>query len=213
MRDRKPPVQDQPMTLSPTHSQRLEQAVAAFLWAARRSLRLGLQASTGGNISLRVSPARILTKPTGLGMAECRPADLVLVDDKGGILKGGKPTKEIHAHLGVYRERPDLGAIVHYHAPFATAYAVAGLPLPVPTLHAARILGQVPVVPPHPEGSLQLAEATVRALADPECKGILLARHGLMAAGPTLRQAQYLAELMEESAKIDWLSRLLNPFI
>ncbi|MFH1243173.1 MAG: class II aldolase/adducin family protein [Pseudomonadota bacterium] len=186
----------------------LREAAKAFRWAARRSFRLGLQASTGGNISIRVGPNRFLTKPTGIGLAESRFQDLVLIDETGMPLEGkARPTKEVQVHLAVFQTRPDVNGIVHYHGPHTTAYAVLGLPLPLPTLHARRILRHVPIVDEYPEGSKDLAEAVARACENPEVSGLLLASHGLMALGGTLHQAQYIAELMEESARIHWLSQ------
>ena len=65
---------------------------------------------------------------------------------------------------------------------------------------------QIPLIPEYPEGSGELAQAVREAALDPEVVGLLLAGHGLMAIGPTLQQAQYTAELMEESARIAWLA-------
>ena len=188
----------------------LGSAVQAFRWAARRAFQLGLQAGAGGNISLRLGPDRFLTKPTGFGLTECRGANLVWVNGEGQPVEGqAKPTKEVMTHLVIYEVRPEVGGIVHYHPPYATSYAVRNLPLPLPTLHARRILKQVPLLPEYPEGSNELAQAVREATRDPEVSGLLLAGHGLLAMGPTLRQAQYTAELMEESARIAWLARFV----
>lgn len=188
-------------------------AAKAFLWAARRSFRLGLQASTGGNISIRINPNLFLAKPTGIGLADCRLSDLVFIDGLGHPLEGrGSPTKEVHVHLSVYRVRPDVSGIVHYHSPYATAYAVKGIPLPLPTVHARRILRDVPVIPEYPEGSTELAQTVSQCYENRERVGVLLGHHGVMAVGSALQKAQYYAELMEESARIQWLSqRITQP--
>ncbi len=184
--------------------------VKVFRWAARRAFQLGLQAGTGGNISLRLGPNLFLTKPTGFGLTECDRSTLVLVNGEGRPLEGKtQPTKEVLTHLVIYQVRPEVSGIVHYHPPSATAYAVRNLPLPLPTVHARRILRQVPLLPEYPEGSHELAQAVRETARDPEVFGLLLAGHGLVALGPTLRQAQYTAELMEESARIAWLARFL----
>jgi L-ribulose-5-phosphate 4-epimerase len=188
----------------------LGSAVKAFRWAARRAFQLGLQAGAGGNISLRLGPDLFLTKPTGFGLTECGRSNLVLVNREGRPLEGKtKPTKEVMTHLVIYEVRREVGGIVHYHPPYATSYAVRNLPLPLPTLHARRILKQVPLLPEYPEGSTELAQAVREAARNPEVSGLLLAGHGLLALGPTIRQAQYTAELMEESARIAWLARFL----
>ncbi len=182
-------------------------AAQAFRWAAERAFKLGHQAASGGNISLRLGPDRFLTKPTAIGLKECRGADLVLIDGQGRGLEGkANPTKEVMTHLSVYGVRPDVNGIVHYHAPYCTAYAVAHKPLPLPTLHARRILKDVPLIAEYPEGSPELARAVSEFARNREVSGVLLAGHGMMAFGPTLQQAQYIAELMEESAHIAWLT-------
>ncbi len=189
----------------------IQEASKAFRWASRRAFQQGLQASTGGNISIRIGPGRFLTKPTGLGLFDCLDSDLVIVDPQGRPLEGHvKPTKDIQVHLAIFQKRPDVNGIVHYHAPFATAYAVKGQPLPLPTVHARRILKEIPLIGEYAEGSPELADAVVQAFEDKEVTGLLMVDHGLLAIGQTLQQAQYRAELMEESARIHWLSQHIS---
>lgn len=189
----------------------LASAFEAFHWASQRAFDLGLQTSTGGNISIRAGAGQILTKPTGLGLLECQASDLVLVDSEGRPLEHhAKPTKEVHVHLAIFHARPEIEGIVHYHAPYATAYAVRGLDLPLPTVHAKRILKQVPLIGAYPEGSSELAAAVAQTFRDKEIVGLLMANHGLIAIGPSLKHAQYRAELMEESARIAWLSQQIK---
>ena len=189
----------------------IQVASKAFRWASGRAFRVGLQVSSGGNISIRVGPGRILTKPTGVGLFDCLDSDLVIVDPQGRPLEGHvKPTKDIQVHLAIFQKRPDVNGIVHYHAPFATAYAVKGQPLPLPTVHARRILKEIPLIGEYAEGSPELADAVVQAFEDKEVTGLLMVDHGLLAIGQTLQQAQYRAELMEESARIHWLSQHIS---
>lgn len=201
----------EPLQINPVKGESLSEASRAFRWAARRAFQLSLQAGSGGNISLRLGPNLFLTKPTGMDLRDCRGSDLVLINAQGQVLEGTvKPTKEVMTHLGIYSVRPDVSGIVHYHAPYCTAYAVKNRPLPLPTLHARRILKDLPLIPVYPEGSPELALAVLEAAKNPDVSGILLADHGLMALGPTLTQAQYTAELMEESARIAWLAGLIE---
>jgi L-fuculose-phosphate aldolase len=189
----------------------LESAFEAFRWAAQRAFDLGLQTSTGGNISIRAGAGHFLTKPTGLGLLECQASDLVLVDSEGRSSKNhAKPTKEVNVHLAIFQTRPEIEGIVHYHAPYATAHAVRGLDLPLPTIHAKRILKQVPLIGAYPEGSAELATAVAQTFKEKQIVGLLMANHGLIAIGPSLKQAQYRAELMEESARIAWLSQQIR---
>jgi L-ribulose-5-phosphate 4-epimerase len=182
-----------------------------YLWAVRRSFQLGLQTGSGGNITLRLGTDRFLTKPTGVGLVDCGVDDLILVNGKGEVVEGAAPpTKEILVHLSLFEVRSDVNAIVHCHASYATAYAVRGRTLPLPTIHAKRILGKIPLVEEYPEGSDQLAYASANAAMDPNVRGLLMKGHGLIALGGSLRQAQYRAELMEESARIAWLSQFIS---
>ena len=119
---------------------------SAFIAAARRAVSAGLQVSTGGNLSARVADRRFLVKPSGFSLAELEEADLLVVDASGDVVEGsGKPTKEIRSHLGIYLAREDVGAVVHYHPPYSTAYAVCGREIPLKTVHARRILGRIPL--------------------------------------------------------------------
>jgi L-ribulose-5-phosphate 4-epimerase len=189
----------------------IQEASKAFRWASGRAFQRGLQVSTGGNISIRVGPGRFLTKPTGVGLFDCLDSDLVIVDAQGRPLEAhAKPTKDIQVHLAIFQKRPDVNGIVHYHAPYATAYAVKGQTLPLPTVHARRVLKEIPLIGEYPEGSPELADAVVQAFEDKEVVGLLMVDHGLLAIGPTLQQAQYRAELMEESARINWLSQHIS---
>ena len=178
-----------------------------FIEICRRAFLLGIQVSTGGNLSLMLDQGRFLVKPTGKSLFDLHEEDLLICDPDGRVISGnGRPTKELNAHLKVYRVREDVGGIVHYHPPYATAFAVCGKEIPLKTLHAQRILGEIPVIPAEKEGSGALASAIEEAFSDPNLRAVILADHGIMAVGTDLLQAQNLAELVEETAKIALLS-------
>jgi ribulose-5-phosphate 4-epimerase/fuculose-1-phosphate aldolase len=178
-----------------------------FVALGRRAFASGLQRSTGGNLSLRLDDRRLLVKPSGFALIDLAPADLLLCDIEGRVLAGaGKPTKELASHLAIYAANPEVGGVAHYHPPYATAYAAGRVPLPLPTVHAQRKLGRVPLVDPPGEGSPALAAALGRLFADGGVRAALLAEHGVIAAGRDLDQAHNLAELVEESAQVAWLA-------
>jgi L-ribulose-5-phosphate 4-epimerase len=169
----------------------------------RRAVAMGLQMSTGGNLTLRLPGGSFLVKPSGIALYDLAERDLLVTDAAGTVLEGaGKPTKELPSHLAIYAVAPRVGAIVHYHAPFATAFAVAGKTVPLLTVHARRTLGSIPVVPPAPEGSRELGLSLAQVFERGEAKAALLAGHGLLAVGGGLPEAQAIAELVEESAKV-----------
>ncbi len=182
-----------------------------FLRICQRAVRMGMQVSTGGNLSIKLGENLFLVKPSGIALYDLREHDLLVADDSGKIVEGsGKPTKEIGTHLSIYRVRRDIGGVVHYHPPFATAYAVCARPIPLLTVHAERILGAIPVIPPGSEGSEKLASLVYETFSTPLVKVALLSGHGILVAGANLNEAQNLAELVEESAKIAYLSERLS---
>jgi L-ribulose-5-phosphate 4-epimerase len=188
----------------------LETCTQEMIGIAHRAAAMGLQSGAGGNISMRWG-ANYLIKASGTSLYGMSESDILAVDADGKILRGlGVPTKEIRFHLGIYRERADIGAVVHYHAPFATAFAIKGIAIPALTFHAQRSLAKLPVIPPLADGSRELAGAVIGAIRDRDVRLLLLAAHGLVAIGKTLLEAQCLAELAEESAKTAIAARLLE---
>jgi len=182
-----------------------------FIAICKRAFRLGMQVSTGGNISVRLDQKSFLVKPSGLSLYDLREDHLLIVDPSGRVIKGqGRPTKEIGFHLAIYGVRDDIGAVVHYHPPYATSFAVSGWEIPLRTVHAKRILGRVPIIPQAPEGSETLAKSLKEAFGQPDVRAVLMSCHGIVAAGKGLREAENIAELLEETAKIAFLSTLLN---
>ena len=181
----------------------LEQGKAEFIRITKRLFTLGIQTSTGGNLSLLVDDGgSLVAKPSGISLYDCTSDDLLVMERDGRLIRGDrKPTKEFRFHLGIYQVRQDVEGIVHAHAPMATAFACAKKDLPLVTVHSRRILKKVPLVPVYPDGSEELAEAVTKAFRDPEVKGVLLMDHGVIGVGKTLTEAENIVELMEETAK------------
>jgi L-ribulose-5-phosphate 4-epimerase len=179
-----------------------ERERARFVAVCRRAFAAGMQISSGGNLSLRLDAERLLVKPSGRSLPELDAPDPLVTDLSGAVLEGsGRPTKEIASHLAIYRAASETGGVVHYHAPAATAFAVAGRELPLLTVHAKRKLGRVPVVGPAGEGDPELAAALGEAFGQGLAAALMLG-HGLIAAGPTLEKAHETAELVEETARV-----------
>ena len=196
--------------LNPRQDPELIKCKKEFLRIARRAVATGLQSSTGGNISMRCGD-RFLLKGRGSSFYDLKESGISIMDIDGHVLQGAQePSKEIHFHLGVYRTRKDVGGVVHYHAPFSTAYAVKGISIPLLTVHAKRILKKIPIAPEAGEGSRELADHVISAFRDREVRALLLAGHGLVAVGSTLSEAQNIAELVEENAKISLLVRFFE---
>lgn len=181
-----------------------------FREVCQRAFMLGMQVSTGGNLSIRVDDGLFLVKPSGISLFDLKEEDVLLVNWNNQVVEGsGKPTKEWNSHFSIYQVRQDVGGIVHYHAPFAAAHAVAGKEVPLLTVHAKRILERVPLIGPAKEGSDELASMVREVFSEETVKAALLSGHGIMAVGRNFLEAQNRAELLEETAKIAVLSRLV----
>lgn len=180
----------------------------------QRAYNRGLVGGSGGNISVRI-PGRneALISATGVSLGEITPATMVRVSLSGEILEahgGCRPSKETGFHVCAYRLRPHVGAIVHLHPPFATAFAVRGKELPLVTDGAMLNLKYVPIVGHAPSGSAELHRIVEEGLRRyPEAKVILMERHGMFSMGTNLTMAYNLADLVEDTAKIALLARLI----
>ncbi|MBQ3199790.1 MAG: class II aldolase/adducin family protein [Firmicutes bacterium] len=187
-----------------------EAAAAEVVAVGQRLLAAGLVAGNDGNISVRLSEDEVLLTPTGVSKGELAQDTLVVVDMQGNVLSGRlKPTSEWAMHLQVYRQNPAAGAVIHAHAPHATAFALAGKTLSGCRLaEVTECLGEIPLLPFALPGSLKLAEQVGRAAAD--FHGALLEAHGPVCWGDNLRQALYRMEELELACKIVLLAGLLK---
>ncbi len=164
-----------------------------------------MTASMGGNLSLRLPEGdRFLIKSTGRNLGEVTERDFVVVDAEGNTLAGeGKPSKEVFMHLGIYRVRPDVGAVVHHHGPNCVAFACHGATIPLVTITGQNALGpRIPVVPHAQSGSRELATYTTAAFIDPAVKVAVLSDHGVIVGGPDLNMAYNWADLIEDQARV-----------
>jgi len=165
--------------------------------------RLGLLRSTAGNLSARVDAELLAITPSGMPYPEIEPADIVVCDLDGRVVEGGRrPSSELPFHTAVLRSRPDAGAVVHTHSPYATTLAVLGKTIPaVHYVVAALRVHTVPLVPYCRFGSPELAQAIADALAEGG-DAALLANHGALALGRDLQGAAKAADLLEFVAMV-----------
>ncbi len=175
---------------------------------SRRGYERGLVVGVSGNNSLRVPGTDlVLIKSTGGCLGEMHTSGTVLIRLDGTVLDPGRrPSKEWRWHLGIYRTRPDVGAIVHLHPPHAVAYAVAD-EAPLLVHSAARAyLRSVRRVGLLPAGSTALADEVMEVFADPEVRVALMREHGTIAAGPDIRTAYHWTEYLDDVARVAMLA-------
>ncbi len=168
----------------------------------RRVWQRGMASANSGNISARLDPETVLITPTLVSKGFMRPEQLLAVNLQGEVLRGeGYPTTETPMHLRIYRERGDIGGVVHAHPPVATSFAVAGKPLDLHLIPEAVIfLGEVPLAPFQPPGSPELAESLVPYLDDYDA--VLLENHGVICWGSDVEQAYHRLETVEFCAQV-----------
>lgn len=165
----------------------------------------GLTAAFGGNLSVR-SGNLVFIKATGAVMDDMSPEQVATVDLSGRQLSGVRPSSEYRLHLAIYRLRPDVKAVAHLHPPYSiVASALLEGELPIMTPEAELYLGRIPIAPFRPAGTEELAKVTAEATKNADAA--IMARHGIVTVGRSLREAFYKAELVEESAKLWYLGR------
>lgn len=158
-----------------------------------------------GNISARLGNGDLLMTPTNASLGNLDPARLSRFSAEGVHVDGDKPTKEAFLHRCMYCERKASGAVVHLHSTYAVAVSILRDVdpedvLPPLTAYYVMRVGKLPLVPYCPPGDTALAEAV--AVRARDCHAVLLANHGPVVAGKTLREAQYATEELEETAKL-----------
>src|SRR5437899_2438643 len=163
----------------------------------RRLSERGYVTSYEGNLSARLPDGTILCTPTRRCKSLLTPADICTVGPDGGQLCGPRGrTSEILMHLAIYRERPDVHAVVHSHPPHATAFAVTGEPIPNGVLAEVEVyLGVVPTVPYETPGTQKFADVVARHLQ--RTNTLLLANHGAVSFAGTLEQAFAFTEVLD----------------
>jgi L-fuculose-phosphate aldolase len=172
----------------------------------------GFVASNDGNISVKIGADRLLCTPASVSKGFMTAEMMVITDLDGKLVSGApgrKPSSEIQMHLVAYRERPDVGAVVHAHPPLSTGFAVAGIPLDRAVLaEVVTTLGSIPIAEYGTPSTRELAESVAPYVKAHD--GLLLANHGALALGRDLFGAYYKMETIEHFAKISLVARMLG---
>ena len=177
---------------------------AAVLATARQMNAVGINRGAAGNVSVRDEECFIIT-PTGLAYDECVAEDMVRVKvSSGETAPGGrKPSSEWRFHRDIYAARPEAGAIIHTHAPFATALACQELEIPPFHYMIARFGGDTIRCAAYATfGTQELSDGMIVALEDRWA--CLMAHHGMVVFGVNLKETLALAVEFESLCEQYW---------
>ena len=191
----------------------LEGSTPELLAACCRILaREGHESGLAGQVTSRADKAGTWwTLQFGYGFDEATAERMVLVDEDLIPVTGGRPNPGVRFHIWIYKKRPDVQAIVHTHAPHASALAATGQPLKTIHMDSAMLHGTAHL-PDWP--GVPVADDEGRIISDAlgNAKTILLANHGLLAAGASVEEATYLAVFFERAARMQLLAMAAGGF-
>ena len=162
----------------------------------------GFVAANDGNISVKVNDHEFYCTPTGVSKGSLTPDMIIKVDENGKKIEGKlNPSSEIKMHMRVYKERPDVTAVVHAHPPVATAFTVADIDLDQYILpEAVLTIGNVPTCDYGTPSTMEIPDSL-----DPYIQkhdAFLLRNHGALTVGCDLNKAFFLMEEVEFNAVI-----------
>jgi len=162
----------------------------------------GFVAANDGNISVKVSDNEYYCTPTGVSKGALTPDMIIKIDGNGNKLDGNlNPSSEIKMHLRVYRERPDVFAVVHAHPPVATAFTVAGIPLDRYILpESVLTIGDVPTCEYGTPSTMEIPDSLMPYIQEHDA--FMLKNHGALTVGVNLNRAFFTMEEVEFNAKI-----------
>jgi L-fuculose-phosphate aldolase len=183
---------------------------AEIVEVGRRMYARGYTASNDGNISVKLGDDRLLMTPKSVCKGFMTPDMMCITDLDGRKLQGDRdPSSEMLMHLEVYKQRPDVRAVVHAHPPIATGFAVAGIALDRAVLaEVLCTLGSIPIAEYATPSTAELPAAVRKYVKAHD--GMLLANHGALTMGGDLMGAYYKMETIEHFAKISLVARMLG---
>lgn len=201
----------------------LEELKEKVFHANMELVRHNLVIFTWGNVSgIDRERGIVVIKPSGVDYATMKAEDMVVLDLDGNIVEGNmRPSSDTPTHLELYRSFPEIGGIVHTHSTYATAWAQAGLDLPnIGTTHADYFHDAVPctadMTRKEVEGDYELETGKVivkrfEGLNPTHTPGVLVKNHGPFTWGKTPEEAVHNAVVLEQVAKMAYISYMVNP--
>lgn len=205
--------------MSSTYRELRERAWAANLEIPRR----GLAIYTFGNVSAFDRDRGVLAiKPSGVAYDRLSVDDMVVVDLEGNVVEGRlRPSSDTRTHIVLYRSFQGVGGVVHTHSTYATGWAQAGEPIPIyGTTHADHLAEDVPCTEVMRADAVQGDYETETGKQILDCfkarsplhtPMVLVAGHGPFAWGEDAEKAVYNAAVLEEIAKMAFITRAIRP--
>ena len=184
----------------------------------------GLVIFTWGNVSaIDREKGLVVIKPSGVDYDDMKASEMVVVDLDGNIVEGSlRPSSDTATHLEIYKAFPEVGGIVHTHSTYATAWAQAGKDIPnIGTTHADYFHRAIPCTEPMTAEQMgeyekhtgtDIVERFTKAAMNPmHTPGVLVRNHGPFAWGKDGDEAVHNAVVMEQVAKMAFVSYQVNP--
>lgn len=205
-----------------TEKERLKRLREDVYRANMEIVNKGLVIFTFGNVSgIDRASGIVAIKPSGVDYSELSPANMVLLDLQGNIVEGDfNPSSDTKTHLKLYNAFEEIGGVVHNHSRYASSWAQAGKPLPCfGTTHADYFYGEIPCTDVISDGSIArdyedetgaLIVDTFREKDYRSMKAVLVACHGPFTWGKDVGEAVFISAVLEEVARMGFLSVTLN---
>ena len=170
----------------------------------REMVEKGLTRGVGGNLSQRGDEEHVAITPSGIPYDEIDPADVPVVTTEGEHVEGDlTPSTETPMHTMIYRQRPDVGGIVHTHSPYATTFASLGRAVPASHYLVSYVGPEIPVTGYEQPGTEALGREATEALGE-DYNACLLRNHGVVAVGADADDALETAQMVEFCARIHY---------
>jgi len=185
----------------------LRSAREAVCEYGRALLEDDLTIGTGGNVSVASGDGLVAVSPSGIPYEDVEPGDVPVLElDGEPVFDPTEASSETPMHLRLYRERPEIGAVVHTHSPYATTFASLGEPIPASHYLVAFAGTHVPVSTYETYGTDALGRAAAETLGS-AFDACLLRNHGVIAVGEDVESAFETALMVEFVARIEYQAR------
>ena len=189
---------------------RLDQERRSIVEYGKRLITSQLTTGTGGNLSIyNRAEGLVAIKPNGVPYLEMNEDDIVVVDLDGQVVEGKhKPSSEVNIHIGLYKLRADIQAVVHTHQVYATTIACLNWELPAVHYVIGLAGDKVPLAPYATYGSKELSENVINSIGD--YNACLMANHGLVTVGRDIASAFAIAEQIEFVSRLYYQAKCIG---